>query len=71
VRASRPLAGNPLSLVPDADSLDERQMGAIDRELNQSETTRGSAKSFLTVTGDIASWLYAALAPALLAAGRR
>ena len=32
---------------------------------------RESAKSFLTVTGEIASWLYAALAPALLAAGRR
>jgi trans-2,3-dihydro-3-hydroxyanthranilate isomerase len=39
VFASRPLAGNPLSLVPDADSLDEGRMRAIAREFNQSETT--------------------------------
>jgi trans-2,3-dihydro-3-hydroxyanthranilate isomerase len=39
VFASRPLTGNPLSLVPDADGLDERQMRAIAREFNQSETT--------------------------------
>ncbi len=39
VFASRPLEGNPLSLVVDADDLDERQMGAIAREFNQSETT--------------------------------
>jgi len=39
VFASRPLAGNPLSLVPDADGLDESQMRAIAREFNQSETT--------------------------------
>jgi trans-2,3-dihydro-3-hydroxyanthranilate isomerase len=39
VFASRPLTGNPLSLVPDADGLDESQMRAISREFNQSETT--------------------------------
>ena len=39
VFASRPLTGNPLSLVPDADDLDETQMRAIAREFNQSETT--------------------------------
>ena len=39
VFASHPLAGNPLSLVPDADDLDEAQMRAIAREFNQSETT--------------------------------
>ena len=39
VFASRPLTGNPLSLVPDADALDEVQMRAIAREFNQSETT--------------------------------
>jgi PhzF family phenazine biosynthesis protein len=39
VFASRPLTGNPLGLVPDADRLDESQMRAIAREFNQSETT--------------------------------
>jgi len=39
VFATRPLTGNPLSLVPDADDLDEAQMRAIAREFNQSETT--------------------------------
>src|SRR6266480_3284753 len=39
VFASRPLEGAPLSLVPDADGLDESQMRAISREFNQSETT--------------------------------
>ncbi|MBO0787518.1 MAG: PhzF family phenazine biosynthesis protein [Actinobacteria bacterium] len=39
VFAGRPLTGNPLSLVPDADGLDEQQMRAIAREFNQSETT--------------------------------
>ena len=39
VFAARPLTGNPLSLVPDADGLDEVQMRAIAREFNQSETT--------------------------------
>ena len=39
VFARRPLTGNPLSLVPDADDLTEPQMRAIAREFNQSETT--------------------------------
>ena len=39
VFARRPLTGNPLSLVPDADRLTEPQMRAIAREFNQSETT--------------------------------
>jgi PhzF family phenazine biosynthesis protein len=39
VFASRPLTGNPLALVPDADWLDESQMRAVAREFNQSETT--------------------------------
>ena len=39
VFARRPLTGNPLSLVPDADDLTEPQMQAIAREFNQSETT--------------------------------
>jgi len=39
VFATRPLTGNPLSLVPDADDLDETRMRAIAREFNQSETT--------------------------------
>lgn len=38
VFASRPLTGNPLSLVTDADDLDLSQMQAIAREFNQSET---------------------------------
>jgi hypothetical protein len=39
VFATRPLTGNPLSLVPDADGLDEARMRAIAREFNQSEST--------------------------------
>jgi len=39
VFATRPLTGNPLSLMPDADGLDEARMRAIAREFNQSETT--------------------------------
>ena len=39
VFASRPLEGNPLAVVPDADGLDEPLMEAIAREFNQSETT--------------------------------
>ncbi len=39
VFATRPLTGNPLALVPDADHLSEAQMRAIAREFNQSETT--------------------------------
>jgi len=39
VFADRPLTGNPLALVPDADDLTVSQMRAIAREFNQSETT--------------------------------
>jgi trans-2,3-dihydro-3-hydroxyanthranilate isomerase len=39
VFAARPLAGNPLAVVPDADDLDEETMRGIAREFNQSETT--------------------------------
>lgn len=39
VFADRPLTGNPLALVTDADGLAEPQMRAIAREFNQSETT--------------------------------
>jgi trans-2,3-dihydro-3-hydroxyanthranilate isomerase len=39
VFARRPLTGNPLSLVPDADGLAEPQLRALAREFNQSETT--------------------------------
>src|SRR5690349_22116901 len=39
VFARQPLTGNPLSLVPDADDLDQAQMRAVAREFNQSETT--------------------------------
>ena len=39
VFAERPLAGNPLAVVPDADHLDDQRMRAIAREFNQSETT--------------------------------
>lgn len=38
VFASTPLTGNPVSVVPDADSLTEDQMRSIAREFNQSET---------------------------------
>jgi trans-2,3-dihydro-3-hydroxyanthranilate isomerase len=39
VFAERPLTGNPLALVPDADRLSADQMRDIAREFNQSETT--------------------------------
>jgi PhzF family phenazine biosynthesis protein len=39
VFAETPLTGNPLTLVPEADDLDERRMREITREFNQSETT--------------------------------
>lgn len=39
VFAPRPLSGNPLAVVPDADDLAQEQMQAIAREFNQSETT--------------------------------
>ncbi len=39
VFADRPLEGNPLAVVPEADHLDEETMRGIAREFNQSETT--------------------------------
>ena len=39
VFAERPLAGNPVAVVPDADGLPVETMQAIAREFNQSETT--------------------------------
>ncbi len=39
VFAQRPLTGNALAVVPDADALDVTAMKAIAREFNQSETT--------------------------------
>ena len=39
VFASSPLTGNPVAVVPDADSLDLATLRAIAREFNQSETT--------------------------------
>jgi trans-2,3-dihydro-3-hydroxyanthranilate isomerase len=39
VFSDRPLAGNPLAVVPDADDLDDAVMPRIAREFNQSETT--------------------------------
>ena len=39
VFTDRPLTGNPLTVVPEADSLSVAQMAAIAREFNQSETT--------------------------------
>ncbi|NMO54785.1 PhzF family phenazine biosynthesis protein [Actinoplanes sp. TBRC 11911] len=39
VFSDRPLAGNPLAVVPDADHLDDAVMARIAREFNQSETT--------------------------------
>ncbi|WP_127502855.1 PhzF family phenazine biosynthesis protein [Actinoplanes solisilvae] len=39
VFSDRPLAGNPLAVVPDADDLDEAVLPRIAKEFNQSETT--------------------------------
>ena len=39
VFSDRPLEGNPLAVVPDADAIDESTMRRIAREFNQSETT--------------------------------
>jgi PhzF family phenazine biosynthesis protein len=39
VFSDRPLEGNPLAVVPDADAIDEPAMRRIAREFNQSETT--------------------------------
>jgi trans-2,3-dihydro-3-hydroxyanthranilate isomerase len=39
VFSDRPLEGNPLAVVPDADQIDEATMRRIAREFNQAETT--------------------------------
>jgi trans-2,3-dihydro-3-hydroxyanthranilate isomerase len=39
VFAEQPLTGNPLAIIPDAESLDEAMMQKIAGELNQAETT--------------------------------
>src|SRR5580698_7861207 len=39
VFSDKPLAGNPLAVVPDADLIDEATMRRIAREFNQAETT--------------------------------
>src|SRR5882762_1379674 len=39
VFSDKPLTGNPVALVPDAEHLEESKMQAIAREFNQSETT--------------------------------
>jgi trans-2,3-dihydro-3-hydroxyanthranilate isomerase len=39
VFADEPLTGNPLSVVAEADGLDDQTMRRIAREFNQSETT--------------------------------
>jgi trans-2,3-dihydro-3-hydroxyanthranilate isomerase len=59
VFAEHPLAGNPLALVPDADHLDERQMRAIAREFNQSETT-----FLVRPAGAAADWRLRSFTPA-------
>lgn len=51
VFATRPLTGNPLSLVPDADGLDEARTRAIAREFNQSETTVSVSQQRVRVGG--------------------
>ncbi|MEV4349865.1 PhzF family phenazine biosynthesis protein [Actinoplanes sp. NPDC049596] len=59
VFAERPLTGNPLALVPDADELSVPQMQAIAREFNQSETT-----FLLRPTDDGADWWLRSFTPA-------
>ena len=39
VFAERPLTGNPLAVVPHAETLDDLTMQQIAREFNQAETT--------------------------------
>jgi trans-2,3-dihydro-3-hydroxyanthranilate isomerase len=59
VFADRPLTGNPLALVPDADDLTVPQMQAIAREFNQSETT-----FLLRPPDDRADWWLRSYTPA-------
>jgi trans-2,3-dihydro-3-hydroxyanthranilate isomerase len=59
VFAERPLTGNPLAVVPDADALDVEQMKALAREFNQSETT-----FILRPTAPPATWQLRSFTPA-------
>jgi trans-2,3-dihydro-3-hydroxyanthranilate isomerase len=63
VFASRPLTGNPLSLIPDADGLAEPQMQAIAREFNQSETTFVLRPSVHSGPGPGATWRLRSFTP--------
>jgi trans-2,3-dihydro-3-hydroxyanthranilate isomerase len=63
VFASRPLTGNPLSLIPDADGLAESQMQAIAREFNQSETTFVLRPSVHSGSGPGATWRLRSFTP--------
>jgi PhzF family phenazine biosynthesis protein len=58
VFAERPLEGNPLVVVPDADHLDDQQMRSVAREFNQSETT------FLVRPTAAADWRLRSFTPA-------
>src|SRR6202044_2882658 len=63
VFADRPLTGNPLSLVPDADDLPEPQMRAIAREFNQSETTFVLRPTVSSGPGPTATWRLRSFTP--------
>jgi PhzF family phenazine biosynthesis protein len=63
VFARRPLTGNPLSLVPDADELTEPQMQAIAREFNQSETTFVLRPTARPDAGPTATWRLRSFTP--------
>jgi trans-2,3-dihydro-3-hydroxyanthranilate isomerase len=63
VFASRPLTGNPLSLIPDADGLAESQMQAIAREFNQSETTFVLRPTARSGPGPGATWRLRSFTP--------
>jgi len=59
VFAKRPLTGNPLAVVAEADDVDEQLMRAIAREFNQSETT-----FVLAPTVQRATWRLRSFTPA-------
>jgi trans-2,3-dihydro-3-hydroxyanthranilate isomerase len=56
VFAQRPLTGNPVVVVADAEDLDEPTMGAIAREFNQSETA-------FVLPADAADWRLRSFTP--------
>jgi PhzF family phenazine biosynthesis protein len=59
VFSDRPLEGNPLAVVPDADQIDEATMRRIAREFNQAETT-----FLLAPAKTDANWLLRSFTPA-------